>query len=62
MIKELLHSLDYSLFGEIALLIFLIVFVAIVLRVFLGDRRQFQRYGDIVLSEAIADQETDHES
>ncbi len=51
MIKELLNYLNYGLFAEIALLMFLGVFLAVTVRTLLMDRRVTRSHADIVLSD-----------
>ncbi len=62
MIKELLKSLDYSVFGEIALVIFLCAFVLVVVHVLVADRRRYQAYGELVFTDTSERKETGHES
>lgn len=51
MIKELLRSLDYAIFGEVALVMFFIIFVVVVWRAWRSDRQQMQHYAQLVLDE-----------
>ena len=51
MIKEILNFLDYGFFAEVALLMFLGVFLAVTVRTLLMDRRVSESHADIVLSD-----------
>ena len=51
MIKELTKFLDYGVFAEIALLIFAMVFLAIVVRTLLTSKEQSHRQASIVLAD-----------
>ena len=51
MIKKLLSALDYGLFAEIALVMFAVVFVAIVVRTLFMKREDTKHQAEIVLDE-----------
>ncbi len=51
MIKKLLSALDYGLFAEIALVMFAVVFVAIVVRTLFMKREDTKQQAEIVLDE-----------
>ncbi len=51
MIKEVLASVDLSVWAEASLLLFAAVFVAVALRTVLTDRKQTERHAAIVLSD-----------
>ena len=51
MIKEVLSSVDLTVWAEVALLMFGAVFVAVSIKTLLGDRRQAEQHAGIVLSD-----------
>lgn len=51
MIKALMNHLDYGFFSELALVIFLGVFLAVTIRTLLMSRRESDSHASIVLSE-----------
>lgn len=51
MIKKLLSALDYGLFAEIALVMFAVVFIAIVVRTLFMKREDTKQQAEIVLDE-----------
>lgn len=51
MIKQLTSFLNYGLFAEIALAIFIIVFISIVVRTLLISREDSEKQAAIVLSD-----------
>ena len=53
MIKKLTSYLDYSLFAELALLVFAGVFIAIVIRTLLTKRTTTERQAKIVLEDKM---------
>lgn len=53
MIKEILKACDYSLFSEIALLMFVGIFVVVSIRALVSSRQESQRQAQIVLSDAM---------
>ncbi len=60
MIKEILKACDYSLFSEIALLMFVGIFIAVSIRALLGSQQESVRRAHIVLSDTT--ERSSHES
>ena len=56
MIKNVLESINVSLFAEIALLLFAITFVAIVVRTLLTRSEETRKQANIVLGDKPEDQ------
>lgn len=55
MLKDVMSWLDYSVFDEIALLIFAASFIAIVIGALSLRREATQRYGAIPLTDEVVD-------
>lgn len=51
MVKEVISSLDYSVYAETALVVFLFVFVAISIRTFFADHASMTRQSALALEE-----------
>lgn len=51
MVKEVISSLDYSVYAEVALVVFCLVFVAISIRTFFADHAAMTRQSAMALEE-----------
>ena len=51
MVKEVISSLDYSVYAEAALVVFFLVFVAISIRTFFADHGAMTRQSAMALEE-----------
>lgn len=60
MIKEILKACDYSLFSEIALLMFVGIFIAVSIRALMGSHQESLRRAQIVLTDSA--EGNNHES
>lgn len=51
MIKDLIYSLGYSIFGNASLLMFLAIFIAVCVHVLRVSREESQRNAEVVLDD-----------